>query len=138
MIKTGVSVKINDRAIKLLLDQVDEKISDAGEDLSKIMVKSITSGSKSGNQYYSNGRRHQASAPGQPPANNTGMLVKSIKHKKTKEGSEVSINADYAGYLEYGTSKMRPRPFIFPALQKLKKQLLDSINKAKRVWVLNH
>jgi HK97 gp10 family phage protein len=131
MIKASVDVKINDKAIKLLLDQVNEKIFDSGEDLANIMKKSITTGSKSGNQYYSNGRRHQASSPGQSPANNTGELVKSISYKKTKNGSETIIDAEYAGYLEYGTSKMRPRPFILPAIQKLKKDLLTLIKKAK-------
>jgi HK97 gp10 family phage protein len=91
------------------------------------MKKSILTGSKSGRQYFIKGRRHQSSAPGQPPANSTGQLVRSIKVKKTNNGQEVTIDAEYAAFLEYGTSRMRPRPFIMPALMKVKKNLLSKL-----------
>ena len=96
------------------------------------MKKSITSGSKSGRQYFIKGRRHQSSAPGQAPANSTGALVRSIKVKKTPNGNEITIDANYAAFLEYGTSKMRPRPFILPALMKVKKHLLTKLKGLAR------
>jgi HK97 gp10 family phage protein len=75
---------------------------------------------------------HQSSAPGQPPANDTGELVDSMVVEKRKNYSLLKINADYAGYLEYGTSKMRPRPFIFPAISRIKKKLMTMIKRNVR------
>ena len=63
------------------------------------------------------GRRHQASAPGQAPAVLTGFLTNSIQSAfpKATEGI-ITIGAEYAEYLERGTSRMARRPFVQPAL----------------------
>lgn len=72
------------------------------------------------------GRRHQASAPGQAPAVLTGFLTNSIlsDFPKPTEGI-ITIGAEYAEYLERGTRRMRPRPFVQPALE----GALDAINR---------
>jgi len=132
MVKTKVELKINSAALDNVLKAAEGLVNNSAEELAKEMKKSIISGSKSGNQYFINGRRHQASAPGQAPANSTGNLVKSIKAKKLTNGQEVTIDANYAAFLEYGTSKMRPRPFIFPALMKIKKRLLSKLKGLSR------
>ena len=132
MIKASVSVQINDKIIKDLLKQTEAETLDSAEKLKELMVKSITSGAKSGKTYTRNGMSHQSSPPGQPPANDTGELVDSIVVEKRKGFSIVKINADYAGYLEYGTSKMRPRPFILPAITKIKKMLMTKIKRNVR------
>lgn len=69
------------------------------------------------------GRRvpHQASAPGQPPATDTGRLLQSIHHEIHGVGQDVEArigsDVNYAIYLELGTRYMAPRPFLRPALQ---------------------
>lgn len=60
-------------------------------------------------------KRHQASSPEQYPANLTGVLRKS--HDFTVVGDSKMIfgarlDAYYAKFLEEGTSKMAPRPFL--------------------------
>lgn len=93
------------------------------------------------------GRMHRASAPGHPPAQDTGRLHDSISvnwyrsgMKYGKVGSKAKIEdgverpttprtvvvgtsvvnpktgAPYPDYLETGTSKMKARPYIRPAL----------------------
>ena len=64
------------------------------------------------------GRRfHRASAPGQPPAEDTGRLYREITVRRLRSGSyRVRFGTRYAGYLEFGTGRMRPRPFIMPAI----------------------
>lgn len=61
---------------------------------------------------------HQASAPGEPPAYDTGNLLSMmrIKTENVIAGTIVKIesHALYSRYLEFGTSKMAPRPFIRP------------------------
>ena len=92
-------------------------------------IKSIQSGAKSGVMYqkYNPRREHRASAPGQAPASDTGNLVsKIIVKQKTRNITNVESNANYSAFLEYGTSKMQPRPFMLPAFEKSKKPILDA------------
>jgi hypothetical protein len=62
------------------------------------------------------GRRfHRASAPGQPPAKDTGKLYRDIKAFRTGRGKvRVKFGAPYAGYLEFNLN----RPFILPAIER--------------------
>jgi HK97 gp10 family phage protein len=55
-------------------------------------------------------------------------LVRSIKVKKSGKTATISIEKDYAIFLEFGTSKMRARPFIIPAFLKTKKWFTDKLN----------
>ncbi len=99
-------------------------------------IKSIQSGAKSGVMYqmYNPRRQHRASAPGEAPASDTGNLVSKIRVKqKSKNVTNVESNADYSAYLEYGTSKMQPRPFMLPAFEKSKKPIIKAVfNRVKR------
>lgn len=63
-------------------------------------------------------RVHTASAPGQPPATDTGRLANSIEFDKVSElTATVGSNLIYAKYLEYGTRRMAARPFFGPATE---------------------
>lgn len=66
---------------------------------------------------------HRASAPGEPPAVETGHLRQSVQY--THEGGDhrVGTDAPYAPPLEYGTSKMAPRPFMRPGLEAARREL---------------
>lgn len=65
---------------------------------------------------------HQASAPGQPPAPDTGALMGGVYHEREAEltatfGSRMA----YAAYLEFGTRHMAPRPVWVPVAEELQK-----------------
>lgn len=65
------------------------------------------------------GKSHVASRPGDPPHNDTGSLKSGIVVRKPKPDggaliSEVRSEARYAAHLEFGTSKMSPRPYMRP------------------------
>ena len=83
-------------------------------------IKSIARGTKSGEEYqkYDPRRRHRASAPGEPPAQDTGRLSNSITANIDGKRAEVGTNLEYAPWLEFGTRTIEPRPFLFPALEK--------------------
>jgi HK97 gp10 family phage protein len=83
-------------------------------------VKAIQRGTKSGTVYEKTNpkRSHTASAPGEAPATDTGRLVSSLAADINGLRAEVSANTEYAAPLEFGTRKMEPRPFLFPALEK--------------------
>jgi HK97 gp10 family phage protein len=54
----------------------------------------------------------------------TGRLRSSISYAVERDAgglvAKVGTNVEYARHLEYGTVKMRPRPFLRPALSSLK------------------
>ena len=82
----------------------------------------VLKGQRSGRVYrkYPFKSSYTASAPGEPPARRTGNLRLhwngEVKGGATGNGVEVTLQLEsqesYAGYLEHGTRKMAPRPFV--------------------------
>ena len=117
---------------KQLEPDFQEIVKGGGQLIRGEAVKSIQQGSKSGVVYekYNPRRSHRASAPGEAPASDTGNLVsKIIVKQKTKDITNVESNANYSAFLEYGTSKMQPRPFMLPAFEKSKKPITEATFK---------
>ena len=98
-------------------------------------IRSIQQGSKSGKTYkrYNPTRTHKASAPGEAPASDTGNLVRNIRVKqKSLDIVTVESRASYSKFLEYGTSKMQARPFLFPAFKMSQgKIMMATFNRVK-------
>ena len=48
---------------------------------------------------------------------------------KTKSPDEVAVesNALYSSFLEFGTSKMLPRPFLFPATERSRPKIVEAV-----------
>ena len=82
--------------------------------------RAVARGHKTGRIYRRGGVSHQASAPGEPPATDTGALVNSIAGDAVISGGVVQgiIRAavHYAAWLELGTRRMVARPFLAPAV----------------------
>ena len=96
-------------------------------------VKSILSGSKSGRLYRRRGTVHQASAPGEAPANDTGTLANSAEAKLVDiNRAVVNFNAQYARFLEFGTTNIAPRPYARPALMMNRDFIAEAIDKEVR------
>lgn len=84
---------------------------------------SITRGSVSG-------KEHVPSKPGEPPNNDSGRLADSVE--ATRAGrlkAKVTANSGYAANLEFGTSRIKPRPFMRPARDKKKDEARDLVAK---------
>lgn len=76
--------------------------------------KNGMTGPHSGRMYGS----HQASAPGEFPANHKGPLLASIASEvRGSSEMEVGSNKFYSKFLAHGTRKMRPRKMSKEALQ---------------------
>jgi hypothetical protein len=74
---------------------------------------------------------HQASAPGEAPATDTGRLASSVMFRRTgKLDCEVSSAAGYAQYLEFGTQRIAPRPAWTPAAEQAKPKFVERVAKA--------
>lgn len=91
--------------------------------------------------YYTNNKikGHHPSAPGNPPAVDTGRLKASINYEVYKNEKEVygvvgttQKDPDYGAYLEYGTSdgKIAARPWLKPAMRKNNDFIRISVAKA--------
>lgn len=89
------------------------------------MVRLILRGEKTGAWYG----MHQASAPGEAPASDTGRLAASLSTTYDAETltGKVVVGVNYGYFLEFGTAKMEPRPFIRPALENTRDQVTKAI-----------
>ena len=89
--------------------------------------------------YYTNNKTkaHHPSLPGNPPAPDTGNLRNSIRYEMHDENRNVygivgstQKDPDYAVYTEYGTTKMAPRPWLRPAMERNNDWIRKSIGMA--------
>ena len=76
-------------------------------------------GVKTGRVYRRGNVVHQASASGEYPASDEGMLVNKITTQLSTDqlSGEVISRAEYSYALEFGTRKMGARPFMQPSLE---------------------
>lgn len=81
---------------------------------------------KSGRVYVRGNRLHTASAPGEMPAIDTTRLINSLQHQivRGEYKGYYYTEVDYAPMLEYGTSKMAPRPFMTPAAERARRAFM--------------
>lgn len=125
---------------------VHDKVADAvrralrthAAELVEAVRTGLETGGRSGRTYLGDGVVHQASAPGEPPASDTGELAASIEIDEgdrttaasAKLGVYVTATADYAAPLELGTSITAPRPFLAPALRAAQPDAVVGIREA--------
>lgn len=95
-----------------------QKVCQKVEATSKqIMRDSPTDSSKSYGKH-----NHHPSFPNNPPSPDTGALMRSVTHSVNIEGDRAvgyvgSILDEYPKDLEFGTSKMQPRPWLSTSLE---------------------
>lgn len=110
-----------DAAIARLKREVPGKVNKA---LNGIAIEIESESKRSINSHQSVGEtygRHVASAPGSPPNADTGNLANNITVQEIPKGYDVGSRsgAPYGYYLEFGTSKIDPRPWLAPAFKKV-------------------
>lgn len=86
-------------------DQVIDILSEGGEEIKQIAQDKM----KEGNGHPSN--------PGEAPNKQTSNLADSITVKIAGTTMAVGTGVDYGAWLEFGTSKMEPRPWLKPSYQ---------------------
>jgi HK97 gp10 family phage protein len=122
--RDAVTVRLNRLASQETIAKVGQTLFAGGEMIRAEASHMITEGAVSG-------KHHIASLPGQPPKNDTGTLVSHIE--TTQVGPlkvEVSSNAPHASPLEFGSSKMLPRPYMSPATQRKRAEIIDLVRKS--------
>lgn len=101
----------------------------------------IQGGGRSGRAYRRRTVTHQASAPGEFPKSNTGQLVASLYFKVAadKLSAFFGTKLNYGTYLEYGTTRMKARPWLQPTLKanadaivaRMKQAVADALKKGQ-------
>lgn len=98
-------------------------LADTGIEIVNEVRQSMASTRRDSSRMYRRGRKiHVASAPGSPPAPDTGRLTSSYGFRLSRGAKQwhldVGTNVAYAAHLEFGTSVMEARPHLRPAIAK--------------------
>jgi HK97 gp10 family phage protein len=109
-----------DKLSKIASSKIRDEIIMSAHEIRNDIILSMRNTPKTGNVYRRGGKEHIASSPGNPPAKDTGELIRSIVVDNAGDTIEVGVTsgAPYGKYLERGTDKMKARPFLQPALDK--------------------
>ena len=77
---------------------------------------------------------HQASAPGEMPAIDTGALAASIQTDVQKTKGTVYTNMEYSEYMEWGApaAGIEPRPFMTPAAEAARGPFMRKLRNLER------
>jgi HK97 gp10 family phage protein len=115
--------------------QLKQIIAVGGQMVMNEAKQSIHSHGSSGRTYekYNPRRTHTASSAGNPPNTDTGYLANNIYLEIDTDGlgADVESRAEYSEFLEFGTSKMLPRPFLQPALEANRRKIIQMFARLK-------
>ena len=112
----SVKTKPNPNALRIILTEAAAHTHTAGKEIERIAKNSMRDG----------GDPHVASSPGEPPHIDTKNLHESIMTETQKDHksveTRVGTNVDYGLYLELGTRRILPRPWLRPAFNAVTKR----------------
>jgi len=115
-----------DEVVAKIQGNLKTKMEDATMTVRNKAVE-VLSGTRSGRQYYVPYTKtlYTASAPGEAPAVATGRLRQSIATEVSQDGLQggVGTDLDYGLFLEQGTSKMQPRPWLRPSFEQTQEEV---------------
>lgn len=102
-----------------------------GKALLKSFNRSVLARPRAGRVYQSRrGRRHTASLAGESPANRTGVYRKSAGFQlRGAMEMQFGAAAEYAGFLENGTSRMRARPGLGNAVSSVEGEAIATASE---------
>ena len=105
--------------------------------IKRLMRDSKPTGNKYVRKYTREGKKrrsaivHVASAPGEPPAIDTGHLWGSIEFEPGEEGTtqfvDIGTNVEYGLYLEEGTGRMARRPWLLTGIEMVDADFRDGL-----------
>lgn len=129
-IRVEFDVSKLDRIISISPAKGEEAIAALAFEGERIVKLSFGTG-KAGRTYVRGGVTHTASAPGSPPAIDTGKLMNAIYVKPMGRLRKAISTGDteYAAALEYGTTKMAARPFMRPMARELEREADDVFDR---------
>lgn len=137
-----MTIRVEIKGANELLKKLGKYSDDVQKDVSKEIrksalaiqgeaVKSIQKGPKTGRLYTTHNKSipHQASAAGEAPASDTGMLAGSIYADIEKFDATVGTRLDYGRMLELGTMQIAERPWLRPAIERRRQKMIDNLER---------
>ena len=134
-----ISIKVTRKTREVLIDipkhlrkhrqGLENALYEHGPEVIRETRRLIINGPKTGRVYSFRGGRHQASTPGEAPANRTGRLAKSGDFR-VRNWAEMTVGQteDYAIFLADGTrGRIAPRPSMIRAVNSKARDLQVSI-----------
>jgi HK97 gp10 family phage protein len=112
-------------------DEITKRLAMGAIDIRDTIILSMRNTPKKGRIYKRGKKKHISSSPGNPPAIDRGELVRSITFDVGEMEVEIGAEAGapYASFLETGTKKMEARPFLDPAVEKHRQEIIDDIGE---------
>jgi len=110
---------------------IEKAFWQSGKDITAEFSKQVLAKTKTGRLYIIRKRKHRASAAGETPANITGNYRKSIGfivNQGTTPQLTIGNSAEYAGFLELGTSRMRPRPGLRNSISASERDIIRNLS----------
>lgn len=147
---TAANVRAMHKAALLVASDVKKNFTLQGTGRQYYIGRSKKTGRRAWYTTPGKGRKeHRASKPGKSPAIDVGTLRASIMSEIEVSGlsvdgrvgpdiekiaakAPVGTDVNYGYYLEIGTSKMAPRPFLRPALRRTRKKVVKIFRDANR------
>lgn len=112
------------------LQGVQDEMAATVSRMHTLAVRRIQMNTGGGRTYKRGGRTHIASLPYQYPNADTGALVRSLGWYASGLSAYFFAGIRYAKYLEFGTSRMSPRPFMRPTFKEIAPQYRVRVRKA--------
>jgi HK97 gp10 family phage protein len=100
--------------------EMTKEMESIGQDVRTKIMENMQDTQRASWSYQRGKKWHFPSAPGNPPAIDGGRLVGSFEIFASKDAVEVGTNVVYAKFLEKGTGKMKPRPFLKSGMNGIK------------------
>jgi phage gpG-like protein len=96
------------------------KLERLQRDLDRITDRAVAGLAFDGEAYIKQSFGTSPSQPGETPGVDTGKLRNSIRAERERAAQwAISTDTEYAAHLEFGTSRMAPRPYMAPGLDYL-------------------
>lgn len=140
----NLNVRIN-RIGRAIRREVLRELKRGGLRIENTAAESIIEQTPGGRPYPSRGKKgavHYASPPGSPPNADTGELhtgitTVTVANTPSLIRVQTGTNSPYAEPLEFGTSKMEPRPFMEPAFNQHVHEIEARVRAAIRRGIRN-
>jgi hypothetical protein len=124
------------RALKTFRSDRDQKIQDAINLTAQLIrtdaIRSMKQSPATGNRYQRRTVTHTASSSPNPPRVDTGRLANSVKALINRLEAFVGTAVQYGPHLEFGTRNMEPRPWLFPAFERQRRNFVNRLREAMR------
>jgi len=129
-----------DKLFQSIVDNTLKRMDRLGNQMVKDIKASMKPGTGRTYKSKTGVGMHRASKPYYPPAPDTKSLKDSIDYNVWISGYEITLrvgtDVPYSKYLEIGTSKMLPRPFLRPCLERFRPKIVAIIGKTGGIRVL--